>query len=139
MWKGLRQHEPTFTDMERDLWLLDFACIQMRVNLHDWRHRKSCFKNGRTLCRYCIPPMPCDSTTVKAHFQGENTNTELPAAESDPETFTSLEINVRKKGSFHFLYRLQYVHNVGTQLQQLHQVCKGPEAIHVLWSIHFKA
>jgi hypothetical protein len=57
MWKGLRQHDPSFTDIECDKWLLDFTGIQMRVNLHDWL--------------LCIPSFPSDSSTVKVNFQGK--------------------------------------------------------------------
>jgi hypothetical protein len=48
IWQTLRKKEASYTKDELDHWMLDFACIQLSVNLHDWRHRKSCFKSGRT-------------------------------------------------------------------------------------------
>ncbi len=72
IWKSLRKRESYFTKDEIDLWKLDFACIQLRVNLHDWRHRKSCFKNGRTKCRYQIPSQPNNKTNVTPIFESQS-------------------------------------------------------------------
>lgn len=56
IWKGLPE-EPHLVDspLEHDRWLLQLASIHLAVNLHDWRHRSSCFKNGRNECRYKLP------------------------------------------------------------------------------------
>lgn len=68
IWHGINKKPLSNNEDEMDLWMLDMACIQLRVNQHDWRHRKSCFKNGRTTCRYGIPLAPTDVTEVKAIY-----------------------------------------------------------------------
>lgn len=68
IWQTLRKKETCYTKDELDHWMLDFACIQLSVNLHDWRHRKSCFKTGRTKCRSGIPSLPRNRTEMIAVF-----------------------------------------------------------------------
>ena len=51
-----------------DRWLLNLAYIQMHVNAHDWKHRGSCFKNGRKTSRYNTPYTPNQETTVEPVF-----------------------------------------------------------------------
>jgi hypothetical protein len=54
IWLGMPL-QPNAEDVNAfDRWLLHFASIQVLVNMHDWKHRSSCFKNGRLFCRY--PP-----------------------------------------------------------------------------------
>ena len=52
--EGLRPEPEEENEMEHDHWLLDLATIQLKVNLHDWKHRASCFKSARKSCRYNI-------------------------------------------------------------------------------------
>ena len=54
--------------LERDRWLLKLSSIQFNVNQHDWKHRESCFKNGRKRCRYNIPHLPVPETISDAIF-----------------------------------------------------------------------
>ena len=103
IWKSLRKRESYFTKDEIDLWKLDFACIQLRVNLHDWRHRKSCFKNGRTKCRYQIPSQPNNKTNVTPIFESQSKPTNSnPTKISQPpkEKITELLIDIKKRSPF---------------------------------------
>lgn len=54
-----------------NLYKLQLAWIQDLRNRHDWRHRISCFKNGRDVCRYGIPITPIPETIVEALDQNE--------------------------------------------------------------------
>ena len=103
MWSSLRKKPVSEDKNELDHWMLDFACIQMRVNLHDWRHRKSCFKNDRKKCRYNIPPLPCPENYVtpvyeKDEKEGEETN----LSEKEHKEIIAIEIDVKKRAPFLF-------------------------------------
>lgn len=65
IWKGLPP-EPLLelSVLEHDRWLLNLAAIHLSVNLHGWKHRSSCFKNGRKECRYKLPKDECPQTVV---------------------------------------------------------------------------
>ena len=105
LWRTLRKQPLPTNQQEIDLWLLDFACIQMRVNFHDWRHRKSCFKSGRNACRYGIPPTPFDATNVYPIFKSTSTEYESKI-DSDHATIrkiVELQIDVKKRAPFIFL------------------------------------
>ena len=102
MWQSLRKKPLPQNKVELDLWTLDFACIQMRVNLHDWRHRKSCLKNGRKMCRYNIPPLPTLKTNVEAIYESESDDAEgedfnLP---TEHKKISEIQIDVRKRAPF---------------------------------------
>ena len=104
MWQSLRKKPLPQNKVELDLWTLDFACIEMRVNLHDWRHRKSCLKNGRKMCRYNIPPLPTLKTNVEAIYESESDDAEgedfnLP---TEHKKISEIQIDVRKRAPFLF-------------------------------------
>ena len=64
IWLGMPL-QPNVEDVEAsDGWLLNFASIQVLVNMHDWKHRSSCFKNRRLLCRYNTPHDTVAETNV---------------------------------------------------------------------------
>lgn len=46
-------------------WLLLISAIQVDVQMHDWRHRRSCFKKKGDPCRYKLPREPTKETMVK--------------------------------------------------------------------------
>lgn len=78
-----------------DGWLLLVSSVQVAVNLHDWKHRKSCFKNGRLVCRYNIPQTPSGKTCilpVYATANNEGSNKEI------------LQVNVVIKKRSPFIY-----------------------------------
>jgi hypothetical protein len=88
--------------------MLDFMSIQLSVNLHDWRHRKSCYKKGRTKFRYGIRSKPCICTEVTAVFtqpphgiQAANPlNEEAPHPKPQ---IKELHIDVNKRTPFTFI------------------------------------
>lgn len=45
IWTGLPQNPRNGDLLQIDRWLLNLASIEAAVNIHDWRHRESCFKN----------------------------------------------------------------------------------------------
>ena len=100
LWRTLKKRPLPTNKEELDLWMLDFACIQMRVNFHDWRHRKSCFKSGRKACRYGIPPIPSNATAVNPIYLKEPSKTE--STHSEPQKIVELQIDVKKRAPFIF-------------------------------------
>ena len=68
IWKGLPVKPFEGESLACERWLLLVASIQNEVNTHDWKHRQSCFKNGRSQCRYKIPHVPCEKTSVEAEY-----------------------------------------------------------------------
>jgi ribosomal protein L32 len=108
IWQTLRKKEASYTKNQKDHWMLDFASIQLSVNLHDWRHRKSCFKNGRTKCRYGIPLEPCICTDVTAVFTqpppGIHATNPLNEETPHPKSqIKELHIDVKKRAPFTFI------------------------------------
>lgn len=63
IWTGLQKNQKGNL-LEIDQWLLNLVSIGEAVNIHDWRHRASCLKNGRLSCRYFIPYTPYSTTAV---------------------------------------------------------------------------
>ena len=94
LWKTLKKRPLPTNKEELDLWILDFACIQMRVNFHDWRHRKSCFKSGRKVCRYGIPPIPSNATAANPVYLKDPSKTE--STHCGPQKIVELQIDVKK-------------------------------------------
>ena len=107
IWQTIRKKEACYTKDELDHWMLDFACIQLSVNLHDWRHRKSCFKSGRTKCRYGIPSLPRNRTEVTAVFTQPSTTTNaINQPDKSPQSksqIKELHIDVKKRSPSTFL------------------------------------
>ena len=66
--KGLPKKPNEGNIVETQKWLLQLSSIQLDVNLHDWKHRVSCFKKGGGKCRYKIPFEPVESTKVVPIF-----------------------------------------------------------------------
>jgi hypothetical protein len=52
IWIGLWPKPQVEEPHQLDCWLLDLAIIHDLVNIHDWRHRASCFKSWQDKCRY---------------------------------------------------------------------------------------
>jgi len=106
IWRQLRVKPPADAAvLEIDRWLLHLSSIQVLVNMHDWKHRESCFKNGRKQCRYNTPHLPVDKTVVEPVFAvnlDPETNQPIPA---DPfnDTIVHLNINLKKRNPFLFL------------------------------------
>ena len=47
IWRGLPP-KPSLTESRiHEGWLLQLAAIHDSVNMHDWKHRGSCFKGGK--------------------------------------------------------------------------------------------
>jgi hypothetical protein len=68
VWRQLRPKPAPTDEHDLDCWLLHLASIQLSVNMHDWKHRESCFKNGRKECRHKTPYLPVDETSVEQVF-----------------------------------------------------------------------
>lgn len=80
IWEGLPLRPPKGNIEFEDHWLLLVSSVQVAFNLHDWKHRKSCFKNGRLVCRYNIPHTPSEKTCilpVYATANNEGSNKEI--------------------------------------------------------------
>ena len=96
---------PDENPMELDRWLLHLSSIQLFVNQHDWKHRESCFKNGRKQCRYNTPHLPSEEMTVEPVFAiniETETNEPLPPNPlNDP--IVNLNISLKKRTPFLFL------------------------------------
>lgn len=63
-WRGFCSKPNMSVKIAYDRWLLEVASVQCSVNLHDWKHRTSCFKKGGDQCRYKIPSIPVADTIV---------------------------------------------------------------------------
>ena len=63
-WSGMPS-KPAEDDVPQfERWQLLLASVQLQVNLHDWKHRSSCFKTKSNQCRYHLPQNPVDATSV---------------------------------------------------------------------------
>ena len=94
-WRGVSR-KPCKTDkVNYDKWLLEVASVQCSVNLHDWKHRTSCFKQGGEQCRYNIPSLPVATTNVvPVCVRCTNSNGLLDSL------VTSVQINIKRRPSF---------------------------------------
>lgn len=68
-WTGLESKPATGNENDLDTWRLQLASIQVSVNLHDWRHRISCFKKTGDHCRYNLPDYPAQNTIVNPVYR----------------------------------------------------------------------
>jgi hypothetical protein len=105
IWQQLRAKPPETDTLDLDCWLLHLSSIQLLVNMHDWKHRENCFKNGRNLCRYNTPHLPMDATIVEPIFA---VNLDPVTNERQPpdflnDTIVHLNINLQKRTPFLFL------------------------------------
>jgi hypothetical protein len=105
VWQQLRAKPPATETLDLDCWLLHLSSIQLLVNMHDWKHRESCFKNGRDLCRHNNPHLPTNATTVEPVFA---VNLDPVTNEPQPpdalnDVIVHLNINLRKRTPFLFL------------------------------------
>lgn len=64
IWKSLAARPLSSCGTAHDCWLLELAAVHLSVNLHDWKHRGSCFKNGQNVCRYKLPKDECSECVV---------------------------------------------------------------------------
>ena len=101
---------PDAEPIELDRWLLHLSSIQVLVNVHDWKHRESCFKNNRAQCRYKTPHLPNDEMLMQPVFAVNlkpQTNKPLP---SDPlnDSIVHLNIALKKRCPFVFLTDCNY-------------------------------
>ena len=105
IWQRLPSKPRTGDLMALDQWLLHLSSIQVYVNMHDWRHRESCFKNQRSQCRYNTPHSPVEETSVTPVFAvnlDPVTNEPQPSDKlQDP--IVHLNINLKKRSPFVFL------------------------------------
>ena len=77
-WIGLPKRPATNGfSLEYQRWLLQVAAVQIDVNLHDWRHRSSCFKKRGGDCRYKLPREPVEDTMVKPIYSVAGSKTNL--------------------------------------------------------------
>ena len=105
IWKGFEPKPLANEGIELDRWWLKLASIQVKVNIHDWKHRASCFKNGREQCRYKTPHLPCENHETEVVYAinlEETTHSVLPP---NPLTddIVNLNINLQKRSPFVFL------------------------------------
>lgn len=63
-WSGLAAKPDEDDVLAFDRWQLQLASIQLNVNLHDWKHRASCFKQSCGQCRYHLPQSPVTATSI---------------------------------------------------------------------------
>ena len=73
--------------------------------MHDWKHRESCFKNGRKECRYETPHLPVSDTSVAPVFPVNLDRVTIEPQESDPlnDPIVGLNIDLKKRTPFVFL------------------------------------
>ena len=105
VWTCLPTKPALGNELEMDRWLLNLASIQMHVNSHDWKHRGSCFKNGRKTCRYNTPHTPNQESTVEPVFAVITESKVLPTSStsnqsSESDEILHLNINLRKRCPF---------------------------------------
>ena len=109
IWKGLPPKPENCSAFENDRWLLNLSSVQVLVNMHDWKHRNSCFKSGRTSCRYKIPQVPIEETSALPIIAKTDSTSEdnaynwLSPKASQTEDVTQLVIDVKKRPIFIFL------------------------------------
>ena len=105
VWCQLRAKPPPTDEQDLDCWLLHLASIQLSVNMHDWKHRESCFKNGRNECRYNTPHLPVDETSVEPAFAVNLDAVTHKPQPTDPfyDRIVHLEIDLKKRTPFFFL------------------------------------
>ena len=110
IWKRLPEKPVNGDVMELDRWLLNLSSIHMLVNMHDWKHRNSCFKSGGNSCRYKIPQVPISKTNAKPVYSNvENATNEeenlnwLSPKSIQKEDIIQLVIDVKKRPVFMFL------------------------------------
>ena len=105
VWQKLRAKPPSTDAHELDCWLLHLSSIQLLVNMHDWKHRESCFKNGRKECRYKTPHLPVNETSVAPVFAVNLDPVTNEPQVSDPlnDPIVNLNIDLKKRTPFVFL------------------------------------
>ncbi len=89
IWLGLPKQPDSTDPIENDRWLLDVAVVHGLLNIHDWRHRASCFKNDRDRCRYHSPHATVNETRVTPEFNAGNID--------------KINIEIRRRAVFMFL------------------------------------
>jgi hypothetical protein len=105
IWLGMPL-QPNAEDVNAfDRWLLHFASIQVLVNMHDWKHRSSCFKNGRLFCRYNTPHDTVQETNVTPVYAKSTnlTEDEDPTLSSASKEIVYLNISLKKRAVFMFM------------------------------------
>lgn len=71
IFKGLPARPKNKESNEYDCWLLNLSSIQVLVNVHDRKHRKSCFKSESSSCRYNTPHEPVTRTALIPIYASE--------------------------------------------------------------------
>jgi len=100
VWEGLPKR-PSVDDADAlDAWLLDVAFLQDALNMHDWRHRTSCFKGGKDYCRYKSPQNAVESSRVAPVFA---TLAGPTGTRVDTTDLVGLDIDIRKRAAYMFL------------------------------------
>ena len=87
-------------EIVHDKWLLNVAFIQNATNIHDWRHRNSCFKGKKKLCRYKIPQRAYSRSCVSAVFAKIIEPNGMRLETTD---IVGLDIDLKKAAAFCFL------------------------------------
>ncbi len=109
IWKGLPPKPEKCSTLETDRWLLNLSSVQVLVNMHDWKRRNSCFKSGRTSCRYKIPQFPTDETSAVPILSKTDVKSEEDASNwlspksLQKEDIIQLVIDIKKRPVFIFL------------------------------------
>ena len=114
IWKGLAEKPVGKDAMELDRWLLNLSSIHVLVNMHDWKHRNSCFKSGDGYCRYKIPQVPIFKTNANPIYSDAETSAETQKSHTESLNLLSSEakhkkdiiqlvIDVKKRPVFMFL------------------------------------
>ena len=91
IWLGLPKQPKSSNELEMDRWLLDVAVVHGLLNIHDWRHRASCFKNEREACRYHTPHASVKETCI------------TPQLNDDESKIEQINIEIRRRAIFMFL------------------------------------
>ena len=104
MWIGLRPKPQIEDTHELDRWLLDVALIHDLVNIHDWRHRASCFKSRQELCRYNCPHDESKTTHATPEYH-ENTSKNLNESSltNIPKEIIKINLQIQRRAIFMFL------------------------------------
>lgn len=109
MSKGIPLRPRNGDKNQLDRWMLDLCSIQLLVNhvLHDWKHRASCFRSSKNSCRYKIPQVPIQESSVKPVLSATNggcleEKNWLSPSSNRPEVI-QLVIDTKKRPVFIFL------------------------------------
>lgn len=98
-WAGLPAKPNENDAMEYARWQLKFASVQLAVNLHDWKHRTSCFKKSNDRCRYHLPQGAVRVTSIIPVLSKNNQDPEN-SSDLTTDSVEGVAIQLRRRPPF---------------------------------------